>query len=274
MIEISGKRPKLAAMMTFAIIHNYESDRLSYLWPKLHQITEKLDFPTTITESSSYTFIHPTVLDLRIRTARLIIARIRTNIHIRRNSKNQFYGKQIKEFWKIIINTNVNKVKANAELDVVAKHVSSWNHFIDSNADYLVVLESDAIVADEKQLQIFLARLETFEKVDFISLAWPFSNTELGITEDAVHNYSTFFTISFQITNTCAGYVLSRNLAQKLLIRAKRGKLERKIPIDWFMNRCFIDIQQREHLNAKTIVPNPQLVLNGSITGEYESQIQ
>jgi GR25 family glycosyltransferase involved in LPS biosynthesis len=166
------------------------------------------------------------------------------------------------------------RTQALAEIDLTGKHIAAWKSFIFSDAEYLVVLESDALIRNSKKFQMFLRSLDQFEKHDYISLTWPFSNELLGLSQTAPLKNKTYFTINFQLTNTCAGYILSKDLAQKLLEKAENGRVERKIAIDWFMNQMFAELRKREKWNMRTIVPNQELVINGSMVGEYVSGIQ
>jgi len=80
--------------------------------------------------------------------------------------------------------------------------------------------------------------------------------------------------VGILITNTTAGYVLSRNLAAKLVKVIQESRLERLLAIDWLMNQVFMQIQKQDGKNRNTIVPNRELVINGSLVGRYESAIQ
>lgn len=261
-------------MIIVAIVHNYESDRLLYLKPKLEQVIENLSTPAFITESAVSILSNPTTLDLFIRHSKLLKVRVRTFLSIQRNFKKNPPGETVRACWRILRTSMISKAQAIAEIEVIGKHLAAWKQFICSDADHLVVLESDALIGNSEKLQMFLGSLNHFESDDYISLTWPFSNEQLGLNAITSPENRTYFTIDLQVTNTVAGYALSKSLATKLLFRAEKGRLERKIAIDWFMNQIFAELRKRENWHARTIVPNQELVINGSLVGEYVSGIQ
>jgi len=261
-------------MIIVTIVHNYESDRLLYLKPKLQRIIKNLSISTSITESAITTHSNPTNLDLLIRHLNLFKVRVKTLFSIQRNFKAKTQKEIIRTYWRIFRTSMKTRTQALAEIDLTGKHIAAWKSFIFSDAEYLVVLESDALIRNSKKFQMFLRSLDQFEKHDYISLTWPFSNELLGLSQTAPLKNKTYFTINFQLTNTCAGYILSKDLAQKLLEKAENGRVERKIAIDWFMNQMFAELRKREKWNMRTIVPNQELVINGSMVGEYVSGIQ
>lgn len=228
----------------------------------------------SVAESSSPTVSNPTNLDLLIRHVNLLIVKDRTILSIQKKSKERFQRKFAWGLWRVLSTRRTTKAQAIAEIDLTGKHVKAWKEFICSDADHLVVLESDALIGDSEKFLIFLESLNEFKNEDYISLTWPISNELLSLNQIASLKNKTYFTLDWQITNTTAGYVLSKNLAAKLLKRAEKGRIERKIAIDWFMNQIFAELRKKENWNARTIVPSQELVLNGSLVGEYVSGIQ
>lgn len=260
-------------MVRVTIIHNYEIDRLKYLRPRLQNIFEDFSRQITITECALNSIVQPTTLDLFIRNLKMKKTQIYFQTQIHKRSRLIVDGQYIKSMWRILRAEPITKTKALSEIDLAQKHFKSWRDFLNSKADYLIVLESDAIIKDKKRLLKLLSRLNCFSSQDFICLTWPYSNPELGLPEFNDPMLEDIRRMDLQLTNTTAGYVLSRDLAAKLLDQAKKGILERTISIDWFMNECFMHFQREKGWNGMTIVPNNELIVNGSIAGEYASGI-
>jgi hypothetical protein len=230
--------------------------------------------PASVIESSSSTVSNPTNLDLLIRHVNLFITKERTILSIQKKSKERFQRKIACSLWRVLSIRRMTKAQALAEIDLTRKHIKAWKEFICSDADHLVVLESDALIVSNEKFLNFLESLNEFENEDYISLTWPVSNELLSLNQIASNRNKTYYTLDWQITNTTAGYVLSKNLAAKLLRKSEKGKVERKIAIDFYMNQIFAELRKKENWNARTIVPSQELVLNGSLVGEYVSGIQ
>jgi hypothetical protein len=260
-------------MIRVTIIHNYEINRLKYLRPRLQNIFEDFIRQITITECASNSIAQPTTLDLFIRNLKMKKTQIYSQTRIHKCSRSIVNRQYIKSIWRIIRAEPITKAKALSEIDLSQKHFKSWRDFLHSKAEHLIVLESDAIIEDKKGLLKLLSRLNCFSSQDFICLTWPFSNPELGLPEFNDWMLEDVRRMDLQLTNTTAGYVLSRELAAKLLDQATKGIFERTIAIDWFMNECFMNFQREKGWSGMTIVPNNELIVNGSLAGEYVSGI-
>lgn len=260
-------------MVRVTIIHNYELDRLKYLRRRLQNIFEDFSRLITITECASNLIAQPTTLDLFIRNLKLKKTQICFRTRIYKHSRLMLNGQYTKSIWRILRAEPITKAKALSEIDLAQKHFKSWRDFLHSKAEHLIVLESDAIIEDKKGLLKFLSRLNCFSSQDFICLTWPFSNRELGLPEFNEPMLEEVHRLDLQLTNTTAGYILSRDLAAKLLDQASKGIFERTIAIDWFMNECFMNFQREKGWSGMTIVPNKELIVNGSLVGEYVSGI-
>jgi hypothetical protein len=260
-------------MIIVTIIHNYEIDRLKYLRPRLQDIFSDFSRQITVTECGSNLIAQPTSLDLFVRNLKMKKTQICLRTRIHKFSRLRVNRQYIKSIWRIIRAKPITKAKALSEIDLADKHFKSWRDFLHSSAEHLIVLESDAIIEDRKGLLKLLNRLNCFSSQDFICLTWPFSNLELGLPEFNDPMFEDVHCMDLQLTNTTAGYVLSRELAAKLLDQATKGIFERTVAIDWFMNECFMNFQREKGWSGMTIVPNNELIVNGSLAGEYVSGI-
>ena len=269
----SGKRLDCGPMIMVTIIHNYEIDRLKYLRPRLRDIFLDFSGQITVTECASNLIAQPTTLDLFFRNLKVKKTQICLQTRIYKFSRIKSNRQYIKSIWRIVRAEPITKAKALSEMNLADKHFKSCRDFLHSSAEHLIVLESDAIIENGKRLLKLLNKLNCFSSQDFICLTWPFSNLELGLPEFSDPMLEDVHSMDLQITNTTAGYVLSRELAAKLLDQATKGIFERTVAIDWFMNECFMNFQREKGWSGMTIVPNNELIVNGSLAGEYVSGI-
>jgi hypothetical protein len=215
----------------------------------------------------------PIKFDLVIRDLKTIMLKMQFDYFIRKFVNHDLQSIDLKRYLQILRSTRTSKSRAIAELDLVYKHIEAWNVFLTSSASHLVVLESDAIIPDEKRLLTFLDNLCDISNEDFVSLTWPFTYSQLGIAESKIEFDEKYTQIECLITNTTAGYILPRKLATRFVKMVREHKSERLLAIDWLMNQMFMRIQRLEGMNGKTIVPMNELVINGSLVGRYSSEI-
>jgi len=261
-------------MILIAIVHNNELIRLNYLRPKMQKVLTLLTENAIVMECCTSLEIAPTKLDFILRDLKMKMLRFRFDSFVQQTLNSEFRHSKFKKISQIFRSSQTNRSRYFAELDLVVKHIEAWEHFLNSSASHLVLLESDAIISDEKNLAEFLNNLCDISSEDFVSLSWPFTTSQLGIRDSSIEHRPNYFQVGILITNTTAGYVLSRNLAAKLVKVIQESRLERLLAIDWLMNQVFMQIQKQDGKNRNTIVPNRELVINGSLVGRYESAIQ
>lgn len=261
-------------MIRIVIIHNFEESRLSYLIPKLKELEEVSKVGFVVSESKEDCNAHFSLLDFYIRSFKLKYARLKHIAYTSKKSGAWVNTNSIRHTLKILIEGNMKKSKALAEIYVTQKHFSAWKTFLDSPQEFLVVLESDAIIPDLSGLGIFLSKLKNLNEMNFISLTWPFSSEQIGLGDWPIERHNGYREVKIRTTNTVAGYVLSRRLAEQVLTYTRGRRIERFIIVDWFLNVCFMKLSRQTGSKGCTIIPNHELIINGSLVGEYESELQ
>ena len=261
-------------MFDLVTIHNNEMDRLHYLKSALSELTKLGDGQIQIRFSEAMPIAEPSNFDLLYRHIKLILIRTRLHLSLLKLAKRKKTKKDFVTFAQILRMDKMKTSKAIAEIDVTSKHQWAWKTFLESDLDYLIVLESDAKIRSGIELVSFINNINKFSESDFISLSFPLDFNEIGIPRSLISTKSQYVEVGVQITNTAAGYVLSRKLAQELYHRSRRQNRNRQIVIDWLMNECFMQLNQPRKDFGKTVLPLQELVINGSLTGEYESKLQ
>ena len=261
-------------MIRIAIIHNFEESRLSYLIPRLKQLKEVSKIGFVVSESKEKCDIHFSLLDFYIRSFKLKYARFKFIAYTNKKSRAWINPESLRFTLKILKEAKMEKSKALAEIDVTQKHFNAWKTFLDSPQEFLVVLESDAIIPNLADLGSFLSKLGNLNEMNFISLTWPFSSEQIGLGDWSMEEHNEYREVRIRTTNTVAGYVLSRRLAEEFLTHTRGRRIERFIIVDWFLNVCFMELFRETGSKGCTIIPNHELIINGSLVGEYESELQ
>jgi GR25 family glycosyltransferase involved in LPS biosynthesis len=128
------------------------------------------------------------------------------------------------------------------EVGIWASNWLAWKNFIDSNYDYLILMEDDIVLYHNflDSIKIFLSELP--EQFDALHVFYPESeknkyNTELNISKSICLSYQDW---------SCACYIINKSGAKKMIELASKGIY---LPLDWFMFR------QKHLLNIYTIKP-------------------
>jgi GR25 family glycosyltransferase involved in LPS biosynthesis len=133
------------------------------------------------------------------------------------------------------------------EVGIWASNWLAWKGFIESEYDYLILMEDDIVLYDN-----FLHDLERYIK----QLPENFDAFHAFCPSDQNHKYDTSMDFSDEICSSyqdwsAACYVVSRSGAQKMIHFASRGI---RLPLDWFMFR------QKDLLSVYTIKPESQRI--------------
>ena len=133
------------------------------------------------------------------------------------------------------------------EVGIWASNWLAWKGFIESEYDYLILMEDDIVLYDN-----FLHDLERYMK----QLPENFDAFHAFCPSDQNHKYDISMDFSDEICSSyqdwsAACYVVSRSGAQKMIYFASRGI---RLPLDWFMFR------QKNLLSVYTLKPEAQRI--------------
>jgi GR25 family glycosyltransferase involved in LPS biosynthesis len=144
------------------------------------------------------------------------------------------------------------------EVGIWASNWKAWKLFIESDYDYLILLEDDIKIYDSfmELLSKYISELpEDWDAFHFFSPAdqhYKYSST-MDVSENTCHAYQDW---------SCACYIVSKKGAQRMIDLSSRGI---RLPLDWFMFR------QQNLLKVYTVKPG---AASGCITVEVESTFQ
>jgi GR25 family glycosyltransferase involved in LPS biosynthesis len=133
------------------------------------------------------------------------------------------------------------------EVGIWASNWLAWKSFIESEYDYLILMEDDIVLYEN-----FLPELERYMK----QLPENFDAFHAFCPSDQNHKYDASMDSSDEVCSSyqdwsAACYVVSRSGAQKMIYFASRGI---RLPLDWFMFR------QKNLLSVYTLKPEAKRI--------------
>jgi hypothetical protein len=164
-----------------------------------------------------------------------------------------------------------NSKRAFAELALTEKHIRCLTGFLESESDYLMVLEDDVSCAADSNLdyQALLSTLEHLkDKACFLSLSKAFTLKELGL-QNRVREYNEYFIdVPKSMTNTAAAYIVTKGFAEKAMRIILLENSLRRLPADWMLTSIMTRATSMVCLHAKK---GP--FVNGSLLGLTPSEV-
>lgn len=270
-------------MLSIALIHNFEEDRLDYLRPKLKKIEPVIDggcFEVTTQKFLSVNFFHPILRKFQS----YYVARCKSRID---EVVPVSIWKEFRDFRFFLLGyiSNAsfrNSAKRNLQIEDVLtrKHIEALNRFLltSSTGDRLIVLESDALIKDDQYFLDVLSSLPSLPK-GFIVLGAHYCDFEIGLKSSEVKIGGNTKTKILQYnrctSNTTVAYSVDYELATRLLEEDSQLRTRFKLTADYWLNALFTRISVKD----KQVLPGsfyfaPSPILNGSLIGSYNSSFE
>lgn len=251
------------------VIHNNEIDRLEYLRPKVDYLLKNrlIDFTyAEISEQNKITYSLP-----------IMVKHILANLKLKKDMKELYVLllsliRNITNKTQFISTLNVTKSRLIAETQLALKHKQTYEKFFESNCEFLLVLESDAIFFDSSLfIPELISGISLMQSNCILVLGGTYSLQELKLNSRNNFKYKDYMIheIPGIHTNTTVAFLIDRQIA-KILIE-NWPKTIYSGPVDWLIKR----IAEKARLeNSKSLFFDPPRVINGSATDYYESEIQ
>jgi len=265
-------RIESARNLHVSIIHNNETERLAHLVPHIAAMCENLGPDWHVTRSE---FFHqPTVkahtfTKTYIRIVMHGLLNRRWAVH-RRMPEDvcslatiAAHGIRVVREWR----------RASAiEMIVTAKHVAAWHAFLNSEGDYLIVMESDAVFLDSSQqrMQQCLASIPPPDRILYVDLAGGLGKQDLRVDRIIEREYNGFTYFEAPCTNTACVYLVSQAAVRSFCATLHHFPYFRWFGIDSMINAIMMDHVKREQ-SILCMHANPPIFKHGSFTGEYDA---
>lgn len=152
------------------------------------------------------------------------------------------------------------------------KHIRAWSTFIETDCEYLICFEDDAVFQDNS-VERLSALFDTLikrgrDRFTYVDLAGGCDIKDLQISQLATVKQEGFTHYSKPVTNTTCVYVLSRLLVSEFLNQLTRRPWLRLIAIDWMVNKLFIEVESN-NFQILCMHSDPPIFHHGSTTGAY-----
>jgi len=157
------------------------------------------------------------------------------------------------------------------EKAVTAKHVTSWQRFLDSSHDLLIVMESDATVTDRLGQSLrTIKQVAQFDQPMYVNIAGGLEAAYLKIDTLTQSSIPGFLSFVRPVTNTSCAYAMNRNLAHRILSFLADSPQSTKLGIDWLVNAFFLEVQA-EGTSLTCLHADPPALIHGSLAGVTRS---
>ena len=182
-------------------------------------------------------------------------------------------------FIEKLINLKNYKKTIYREICLTRKHIMALEIFVNSDSDYLIVLEDDVIFKNNiKSLEDLQMILESDIKIPmYVDLAGGIRLEELLYTKtikSMIDNNQNFICMDHLLTNTTCSYLVNKQMAEILIseIFQKNGLVNR-LPIDWLFNSVFNRLVGRKE-QYLCIHFTSNFFIHGSKYGYHTSSIR
>lgn len=267
-----------------ALIHNNNMQRNAYIWPQLEKmvgsleqyiVAEKIEVsfqPEIRPHSTAMAFMRDVmyrVLSREWHRYRLLkpLALLRDVVGFFKGSYIRYVVERegIGEPWK---------KSSVIEVMVTEKHLRAWGRFLDTDADFLICFEDDAVFKEDS-LQKLSNLLDTLaedypNRPCYIDMGGGCQLGDLKIECLEKSHDETYRIYSKPVTNTACVYLMSRPLVTIFYGIIIRRPWLRLIGIDWMINKLFI-IMANDGVDCVCMHADPTTFKHGTTTGEYIS---
>ena len=261
--KFKEKQTRCSIMLT--LIHNNEIERLEYIRPILDSIcnTKLINFSFFEVSNQSNIYYSPLIIIKCFFVKQNFVKLIRLfKSAVKTLPSRDLIASKFKEI----------ESQVAAEDHLSRKHKITYEQFLETDCEFLLVFESDSVFVDSKTfVSELISVISIIDKNTIVLIGGLYSIKELKLTAQKSYLYNDFsiHVVPGHHTNTTVGYLLDRHVARSLL--ANWPDKEPYGPIDWLIKR---NLEKSTLSNAKTFIYEPPRVLNGSALDIYDSGIQ
>ena len=159
------------------------------------------------------------------------------------------------------------------------KHLRAWNQLVDSESEFLMVLEDDAVLLESgefriKQMISSLSNTNSNQPL-LVQISSGFSFEHLKVDHLLLNEFnSNYVKMTRPFINSTAGYIINRKLAENFLDSVSNNPIVLLNNADFLINRLLM--MKYFELKNKNIICfhlSTPIVDNASLSGKYESSI-
>lgn len=194
----------------------------------------------------------------------------------RLREKLWFYRKALKSWRRERDKVTAWQRRSAIEINVTDKHIRGWYSFLETEADFILVMEDDAVFEGDTLLLFqdvlqFVREGIVGDKPLYMDLAGGCILDDLELDFLSGEKARNRFRIYERpVTNTACCYLLSRCLVEHFVATLIDHPEYRLIGIDWMMNQLFIDLLSK-NVAIDCVHAEPPIIRHGSVTGDFIS---
>lgn len=165
------------------------------------------------------------------------------------------------------------------EILLTFKHIQAWEAFLQTDSQYLAVMESDVAMTEgcgkriNDQLLQLLSKLSQSGLPAFFDIAGGCTDEDLGTSALNSYVQNGFKEFDKAITNTTCSYIINKPLAELFVSVLVRRPMWREINSDWLINQLFISLEETG-IYALCFHAMPPIFKHGSVEAIYASEIR
>ena len=268
--------------IALALIHNNNEERNARIRPSLSKLTAECEFISSLVIDISYqSAVYPHSNRMAF-TKDAMYKNLSRKWRRYRLDSTTWLPRDILRFTKKSIRRYIFDKKKDREtwkklspieVAVTDKHIRAWSAFLDTDADYLLCFEDDAVFKQDSIPRLAdLNDILDQHKNDriYIDLAGGCSQAALKISKLEINHDGVFRHYSKPATNSACVYLMSRSVVQQFNgILAQKPWL-RLMAVDLMMNQLFT-IMEHYGIKTKCMHADPTIFNHGSTTGECTS---
>ena len=271
----------MSGKIQIVLIHNNETDRVRYVQPKIELLIKILhdrNFKVQFDEISDQNFEDISMINI-IKISFLHIYVFTKSTLKRYGIGGNFFLKEsfgnvrnvLRDFF---FSYELTKRRRCIEMVLSKKHEKAIEIFLDKNADYLLVFESD-VIFEKHSIEILLLLLDDFEKIkapSYCDLAGGiplhFVLGKKGIASIWLNeSKATMFNLNF-VNTTCA-YLVNRDFGFAI----HRFFHDKKVTTALSPDSLFNAFLMEKRSNLQVFHFNEPPFTHGSLTGDYPREI-
>ena len=176
-----------------------------------------------------------------------------------------------KQFSKALVAANrQERLKMWVDGEISRKHSEIWRDSNRNNADWVVVLEDDALPKPGWEVRIdnLVEDLVSF-RPQYVDLAGGFKTETVTSHRSFVRKTSSGVLFAKVMTNTSCGYAMGRDFVERALKHFESFPNKDLVAIDTFVNDLSTVGKTTE--SQRSLHTSPTIFAHGSMTGDFES---
>lgn len=202
--------------------------------------------------------------------------------HIQNGSNIKFFSSfayLIFRIFKFIIwNKELLNNNVNINNMLVHKHFQLWNHFLNTDQDFMIVLEDDVLIKNNFNTKVYMDQILDrinieSDKIIYIDLAGGLTVDQMKIEKQVNIQSEPLMELNIFASRTTCAYLINKKAVSYFVnvLNGNHASLD-LYPIDWIINLIGI-IMKKNNEEFLCIHTQPPIFTHGSVDKKFPSTI-